>query len=215
MKLSHLLLGATLALSTVGAFGQSSPIYSNITITGTAAINLLYVAGPSAFGAGMGVGPGSSDNISQFGATLWTGGPDSYYNPMGSNMMVIGSSDSPDSNGTNPIGFVFKLLPDDNGNTIPVLLANWLGNGSVPLDLNTDWGPSPAPVLVGTYDWDGQSMFQVSGTASFSGPVEIQPQGDISMGSFTSMPPQSNNDAVRAGGGMARGGMGLSGTNGQ
>ena len=195
-----------LALTVLSASGQT---YSDISVTGTASIDLLEVAGASYFGGSMGIGPGSIDNIANYGATFWTGGPDSSSNPTGSNMAVIGSSDS-----SYPVGFVFKLLPDDYGDTIPTLLANWLGAGALPLDLNTDnnGAPCPGPVLVGTYDWDGQSMFQVSGPSSFSGPVELAPQGDLSMGGFMATPPPSGgggeDDARGVGSGRFRAGSG-------
>ena len=71
----------------------------------------------------------------------------------------------------------------------------------------------PAPVMVGTPDWDGVSMFEVVGISSFSGPVELQPQGDLTMGQFTSMPGQSGNDSDMSGVGAMQGiGSTISGT---
>jgi len=193
-------------------FAQGSASYSSLSVSENTSLYSLLVSGGSAFGAGMGVGPGSSLLINEFGATFWTTGPDSYTNPTGNNMDVIGTNDD------YPMGFVFKMVPDDYGNPIPALLSNQLGYGPLPMDLNTDNsnGADPGPVLVGTFDWDGQSMFEVAGMASFSGPVELQPQGDISMGAFTSMPSQggNNNNAMGATGARTFGGGTVSGSSG-
>jgi len=216
--------GALLSvLAVAGLFAFTAPpalaqnTYGNITISGTALINLLDV------------GPGSDWNQAEFGAGAFIEGTQSYADGLsttGPCLAAITTEDSYNTTGNYPLGFVFKVVPDANWNPVCTFVAGHMGVGPVPLVLNTDvWGnPQPAPVLVGTVTWDQSSMLQVLGTASFtgpvqvngatsfSGPVDLQPAGDLTMGSFTATAQQANNAAAtRTGAGMLNGAT-LSGT---
>jgi hypothetical protein len=64
-----------------------------------------------------------------------------------------------------------------------------------------------------------QATLDVNGSANFSGPVDIQPQGDLSMGQFTASPNGGgggggDDDAVGIGGGLRGGGGALRGGQG-
>jgi hypothetical protein len=147
-----------------------------VNASGSSSILFNPGSGLESFVDPLAVGLGGSNDLAHFGAGAWVNGPDSL-SELGSsgqcNLMAITSQDSYATTGNYPLGVVIKLIPDDFGNIEPTILGNHLGVGAVPLVLNTDeWGgPQPGPVLVGTYDWDGQSTLLVDGLASFGGPV--------------------------------------------
>ena len=114
--------------------------FSDINVSDTATINLLNVSGLTTLEGNTAVGPSSADNISDFGASLWVEGPSSIYdvNYFGQQILAVTSQDSREATGSCPLGFLFKLVLDDSGDVVPAFLANQVGWGPVPLDLNTD-----------------------------------------------------------------------------
>jgi hypothetical protein len=133
-------------------------------------------------------------------------------------------------------GEVMRITPYQmvgiGGETNPASLVSIKGNASVGTDYSETSAPQDGMIVegnVGIGTSNPQASLDVDGNANFSGPVELQPQGDLSMGSFTALPPGggsggSNGDAIGIGPGGRRGfGIGpvtsgssgsVSGTNG-
>jgi len=109
-------------------------------------------------------------------------------------------------------GDIIVLNPDCSGH-LAWGNINWDSSG----DFNVN-GDTCLAGNVGIGTNNPQATLDVNGGANFSGPVQIQPQGDLSMGQFTATPPQSqsgNGDTTGAGITASHGGTGnpiLSGT---
>ena len=129
-------------------------------------------------------------------------------------------------------GEVMRITTDHKlsvgGETAPACLASIKGNASVGSDYSETAAPQDGMIVegnVGIGTSTPQAALDVNGQANFSGPVELQPQGDLSMGNFTTMPPETSDDdatqSAPAGAGHLNGpvlsgsGSALSGTSGQ
>lgn len=125
-------------------------------------------------------------------------------------------------------GEVMRMATNGNvgvgGEPDPANLMSIMGNASVGEDYSETGAPQDGMIIegsVGIGTSTPQAQLDVNGGANFSGPVELQPQGDLSMGSFTAMPsptppPGDGDDAAPAGGfrGTSNGAPATSGTGG-
>jgi hypothetical protein len=110
------------------------------------------------------------------------------------------------------------------GEASPGSLFTVKGNASVGSDYSESSAPDNGLIVegyVGVGTSSPQYQLDVSGTANFSGPAELAPQGDLPMGNFQSMPPNSgggggdgDDDGVFGGGGFRGGGNGAPATTG-
>jgi hypothetical protein len=109
-------------------------------------------------------------------------------------------------------GEVMRIATDGmvgvGGEPDPASLMSIMGNASVGSDYSESAAPTDGLIVegnVGIGTSSPQYNLDVSGTANFSGPVELTPQGDLSMGGFTAPGPTpsqggGDDDAMGAGG---------------
>jgi hypothetical protein len=114
-----------------------------------------------------------------------------FSNPLYQNTLSIGSLTGNITLGHTNYGY--------DGNYTPSSTVTILGSGDTSstssLNIQNSDGASGFYVQddgnVGIGTSTPQATLDVNGSANFSGPVEIQPQGDLSMGSFTATPAQT------------------------